>query len=183
MLMGMTVIVIILVFTVMQNGAWKYIIAGVMLSMLFIQILNFFRKSDEIRLVDKDDATAHYVKWMQDNRNITIPPDFQEHFSDETPQLYRFVFKFRDFDTGYWWYCPIEIYKYYVLNKDDEEIIQLGHGRGTITQNIDKVEEFVLRDVKQAEVKQVVKVVQQQIDDIIDRKLADQQEGTAPTTT
>lgn len=153
------------------DGILMYFIATCCLFMMGIQIYHLLKGQELDLLVDKDEATEYYRQWIEKNRKITIPDGFTEHWSDETQTVYRFVFKWKNPDTGDYFYAPIEIFKYYVMNRDGKLIIQLGHGRGKVTTNTDEIQAFILRDQKASDHTHIVQVVNDIMANNIDQKL------------
>lgn len=166
-----TVALAIVVFIKADGNSLMYIIGAFLLFLFAYQIYIMLRPGEMRLLVDKDEATAYYIDWLYKNRKVSIPEDFEEYFSDETETMYRMVFRWHDMEDGHKLYAPIEIYKFYVQDKDGNQVIQLGHGRGKITKNNDEVEAFVLRDLKAIEKSHVINIINEQLEQSLNKKL------------
>lgn len=149
-----------------------YVVGIVCLVLFGYQFIMLLRHEEIEHLVDKDEATEYYMKWIEDHRMITIPPDFREIFCDETDIEYRFVFSWIDQTTGVTLYAPIEINKYYVRTGDGKYKINLGHCRGVITENFQVVQAFMLRNVKASRPDRIVHVIEPIVDAAINNRLA-----------
>ncbi len=118
----------------------------------FFFLLKIFFRKEELILVDKEEATQFYLNWLEDHRKISFPRGRDRKFmfketSEDTDTKYRMILSYYDKTMGKTFYAPIEIGKYYVYNKDGEQAIELGTGRGNITSDVDQAKIFETKEI------------------------------------
>lgn len=150
-----------------------YVIAVFSLIMCVYLLWNILNMQPELIEVDRDEATKFYIWWLERNRKISVPDYFGEEFFDDpdNSDWFRMVLKWTDKVSKKPLYAPIEIYKFYVSDADNDKKIKLGHGRGKITDDYNEVQYFILKNAdskKSFETKAVLKPI---IEELIDVKL------------